>query len=79
MKKGDRAMKAERTASTPRTPSDPHRLPPQNLEAEQCVLGSILLQKGALIKILELLEPEDYYREAHKIIFKAMVALFEKN
>ena len=54
-------MKAERTALTPRTPSDLHRLPPQNLEAEQCVLGSILLQNGALIKILELLEPEDYY------------------
>ena len=59
--------------------SDPHRLPPQNLEAEQCVLGSILLQQGALVKILELVNPEDFYREAHKTIFKAMVTLFEKN
>ncbi|KPK26350.1 MAG: replicative DNA helicase, partial [Desulfobacterales bacterium SG8_35_2] len=72
-------MDADRIASKPKTPSDPHRLPPQNLEAEQCVLGSILLQQGALVKILELVEPEDFYREAHKIIFKAMVALFEKN
>jgi len=63
----------------PKTTSDPHRLPPQNLEAEQCVLGSILLQQGALVKILELVEPADFYREAHKRIFSAMVALFEKN
>jgi len=79
MKKGERAMEAGRTASKPITPYGTHRLPPQNLEAEQCVLGSILLQQGALVKILELLTPEDFYREAHKVIFSAMVALFEKN
>jgi replicative DNA helicase len=79
MKMGDRAMKADRAASMPQTPSDPHRLPPQNLEAEQCVLGSVLLQQGALVKVLELLIPEDFYREAHRIIFTAMVSLFEKN
>lgn len=72
-------MEAERKVSMPRTPSDPHRLPPQNLEAEQCVLGSILLQQGALVKILELVAPEDFYRQAHKTIFSAMVTLFEKN
>ncbi len=72
-------MEAEHTASMPKTPTDPHRLPPQNLEAEQCVLGSILLQQGALVKILELVTPADFYRDAHKIIFSAMVALFEKN
>ena len=72
-------MKADHTASMPKTPLDPHRLPPQNLEAEQCVLGSILLQQGALVKILELVTPLDFYRDAHKIIFSAMVALFEKN
>jgi len=79
MKTGDRVMEAEHTASMPKTPTDPHRLPPQNLEAEQCVLGSILLQQGALVKILELVTPEAFYRDAHKIIFSAMVALFEKN
>jgi replicative DNA helicase len=79
MKTGDRAMEAERTASMPKTPTDSHRLPPQNLEAEQCVLGSILLQQGALVKILELVTPVDFYRDAHKVIFSAMVALFEKN
>jgi replicative DNA helicase len=72
-------MKADITASKPQTPSDPHRLPPQNLEAEQCVLGSILLQQGALVKVLELLAADDFYRDAHKSIFQAMVDLFEKN
>lgn len=56
-----------------------HRLPPQNLEAEQCVLGSILLKKGALVKVLEVISQDDFYREAHKTIFAAMVKLFEKN
>jgi replicative DNA helicase len=79
MKTGDRTMVAERTASMPTTPTDPHRLPPQNLQAEQCVLGSILLHQGALVKILEIVTPEDFYRDAHKLIFSAMVVLFEKN
>jgi replicative DNA helicase len=79
MKTGDRTMVAERTASMPTTPTDPHRLPPQNLQAEQCVLGSILLHQGALVKILEIISPEDFYRDAHKLIFSAMVVLFEKN
>ncbi len=72
-------MEADRTASTPKTSAGPHRLPPQNLEAEQCVLGSVLLQPGALVKILELVTPDDFYRDAHRIIFRAMIALFEKN
>ncbi|WP_457574592.1 replicative DNA helicase [Desulfolithobacter sp.] len=53
-------------------------LPPQNVEAEQAVLGTVLIQDGSLIKIIEILEPEDFYREAHKLIYQAMVQLFEK-
>ena len=56
-----------------------HRLPPQNLEAEQCVLGSILLKEGALAKVLDILTDQDFYRDAHKTIYAALVALFEKN
>ncbi|MBU0675372.1 MAG: replicative DNA helicase [Proteobacteria bacterium] len=55
-----------------------HRLPPQNVEAEQCVLGSILLHQGAILKAIEQLEPDDFYRPEHAKIFDAMVALFEK-
>lgn len=54
-------------------------IPPQNLEAEQTVLGTILLHEKSLFKILEILEPDDFYREAHKHIFRAMVRLFEKS
>ncbi|MBU1711022.1 MAG: replicative DNA helicase [Proteobacteria bacterium] len=56
-----------------------HRLPPQNLEAEQCVLGSILLQQGTLARALEIIIADDFYREAHKLVFQSMVALFDKN
>lgn len=52
-------------------------LPPQNLEAEQAVLGTILLQDKSLVKIIELLEPDDFYRDAHKAIFQAMLKLFD--
>jgi len=72
-------MEAGMTASKPQAPADPHRLPPQNLEAEQCVLGSVLLQQGALVKVLEILTADNFYRDAHKQIFEAMVTLFEKN
>jgi len=53
-------------------------LPPQNIEAEQAVLGTILLQDKALLKIVELLKADDFYRDAHKTIFATMLALFEK-
>jgi len=53
-------------------------LPPQNIEAEQAVLGTILLQDKALLKIVELLKADDFYRDAHKTIFAAMLTLFEK-
>ncbi len=55
------------------------RLPPQNLEAEQSVLGAILLENEALPKALEIIEPDDFYRESHRKIFLAMIELFERN
>ena len=59
--------------------SSTHRLPPQNIEAEQCVLGSILLSQGALEKIADLLKPDDFYKPAHQAIFAAMLTLFQKS
>lgn len=53
------------------------KLPPQNLEAEQSVLGSMLLEKDAVDKATEILEVEDFYRDAHKQIFTAMLSLSE--
>lgn len=55
------------------------RLPPQNIEAEQSVLGAILLENDALPKALEIIEPDDFYKPSHRKIFLAMIELFEKN
>src|SRR5579871_4651628 len=55
------------------------RIPPQNLEAEQAVLGSMLIEKQAVEKAAELLKPEDFYRDAHRYIFEAMLALAERD
>ena len=48
------------------------RIPPHNDEAEQSVLGAIMLDKGALFEVLEVLQPEDFYSEIHKEIFDAV-------
>jgi replicative DNA helicase len=55
------------------------KLPPQNVEAEQAVLGAILLDNQALYRTLEILDPDEFYRPAHQRIFKAMVELSEQN
>src|SRR5207248_2708175 len=51
------------------------RIPPQNLDAERSVLGGVLLDNAALNEILELLKPEDFYRDAHRKVFEAMCGL----
>jgi replicative DNA helicase len=56
-----------------------HKIPPQNLEAEQSVIGGILLENEAISKVLEILIPDDFYRESHRKIFHSMIQLFEKN
>lgn len=54
------------------------RVPPQNLEAEQAVLGSMLLERDAIAKVVELIQPGDFYRDAHRKIYVAVAELFEK-
>ncbi len=54
------------------------RVPPQNLEAEQAVLGAILLQNEAIDETLEVLTPDDFYRETHREIFRVMVDLSDR-
>ncbi len=54
------------------------RIPPQNLNAERSVLGSILLDKDAIIKIIDIVIPEDFYEDRNGIIYGAMLSLFEK-
>ncbi|MCE5259230.1 MAG: replicative DNA helicase [Chloroflexi bacterium] len=54
------------------------RLPPQNIEAEQSVLGSLLIDPDAIIRVSTFLQPQDFYRETHQIIFQAIVDLHER-
>lgn len=54
------------------------RIPPNSLEAEQSVLGAMLLDKEAISTATELISGEDFYREAHKEIFEAVVEIFDK-
>jgi len=55
------------------------KVPPQNLEAESSVLGGILLENDAINLVLELLRAEDFYRESHRKIFRAMIELSDRN
>jgi len=55
------------------------KVPPQNLEAESSVLGGILLENEAINHVLELLRAEDFYRETHRKIFRAMIELTDRS
>ena len=55
------------------------KLPPQNIEAEKSVLGSIVLDKESINKIADFLSADDFYLRAHQIIYEAAVKLYEKN
>ncbi|MBI3287263.1 MAG: replicative DNA helicase [Chloroflexi bacterium] len=54
------------------------RLPPQNIEAEQSVLGSLLIDADAVIKVSPFLRPTDFYRESHQTIYQAVLDLHER-
>jgi len=54
------------------------RLPPQSIEAEQSVLGALLIDRDAVTEVAELLRPDDFYRRQHATIYGAVLALFER-
>lgn len=56
-----------------------HKLPPQNIEAEQSVLGAILIENEAIHRITEILSPDDFYREAHRKLYNALLGLSERD
>ncbi|OPL15202.1 MAG: replicative DNA helicase [delta proteobacterium MLS_D] len=56
-----------------------HKLPPQNLDAEQSVLGGILLDNSSLNGVIEVIGADDFYSEAHRRIFSAVLDLSERN
>jgi len=55
------------------------KVPPHNNEAEQAVLGGILINNDALNSVVDILSPEDFYREAHALLFEAMIALYNED
>ena len=55
------------------------KIPPQNLEAESSVLGGILLENEAINQVIEVLRAEDFYRESHRKIFRAMIDITDRN
>ncbi len=55
------------------------RVPPQNIEAEQAVLGAMLLDRNAVVVAMEKLQDDDFYREVHRVIFEAMEKLHRDN
>jgi replicative DNA helicase len=54
------------------------KIPPQNLAAEQSVIGSMLLDKNAVVRVIELLNPESFYRDAHRFIYESILDLFDR-
>jgi replicative DNA helicase len=55
-----------------------NKVPPYNMDAEVSTLGSIMIDKDAMGKILDIIKPEDFYKEAHGIIYEAILGLYER-
>jgi len=55
------------------------KIPPQNLDAEKSLLGSILIDKESMIHIADMTDVEDFYKTAHSIIFEVIQELYGKN
>jgi replicative DNA helicase len=55
------------------------RLPPQSLDSEQAVLGALLVSGDGITRVVDILEPEYFYRKAHQIIYASMLDLFDNN
>ncbi len=61
-------------------PNQPiEKLPPQNIDAEQCLLGCLMLDKDAIVKVVDLIKPEDFYKGGHQDIYQAMTELYSKS
>jgi len=56
-----------------------HKLPPQHIEAEQSILGGILIENEAINRVTEILDADDFYRDAHRKIFNALINLSERD
>jgi replicative DNA helicase len=55
------------------------KLPPQSIDAEKSVLGSLMMDKNAIIKVADLLRPDDFYKKQHRDIYETIIDLFKKD
>jgi replicative DNA helicase len=53
-------------------------VPPHSLDAEKSVLGALLVDKDSIIKISDFLKAEDFYHDAHRMVYKAISDLYDK-
>ncbi len=67
------------TENGQQTLSGIEKQPPHNLEAETCVLGSMILDNELIGEVLEILSPSDFYRSGHRVIFETMIDLYDEN
>ncbi len=64
----------------PENQNDPQlRTPPHSINAERTVLGALMLDKDAVIKVADMIKIDDFYKNAHNIIYEAMLSLYEQN
>ena len=56
-----------------------NKLPPQNTEAEQCLLGCLMLDKDAIVKVVDYIKSEDFYKGIHQDVYQAMAELYERS
>ncbi|MGF1533329.1 MAG: replicative DNA helicase [Bernardetiaceae bacterium] len=54
------------------------RLPPQALDLEEAVLGALMIEKDALDQVVDILKPESFYKEAHQLVYQAILTLFNE-
>jgi replicative DNA helicase len=65
--------------TTNSTPLELGKIPPQATELEEAVIGGLMLEKDAVIEVIDILKPESFYKEEHQLIFSAIVDLFSNN
>jgi replicative DNA helicase len=56
-----------------------HKVPPHSLEAEESLIGAVLIDPEALMKVIDTVRDEDFYKQAHRIIYDVLLELFEKH
>lgn len=71
---GDRQMQSDVSLNDTQL----ERLPPQSVEAEQAVLGSILVNPESITRIVDVLDPEQFYRKSHQIIMQQLLTCLRR-